>query len=122
MKSKIFDYFIKIVLMTSFFVPLIVLPSSYIFPFIVPKIVFFRSLVLLMLGSYILLLISNWKKYRIKLSAINIAVLIFLLSFSISTFVGVDVYKSVWDSHERMLGLFTIFHYIFYYLIIKRWK
>lgn len=116
--SKKIELFIKTILVVSFFVPLIVFPSSYIFPFIVPKIVFFRSLVLIMLGAYIILLFSNWQKYRLKLSAINIGVLVFLLSFLISTIVGVDAYKSFWDCHERMLGLFTIFHYIIYYFII----
>ena len=116
--SKKLELFIKSVLVASFFVPLIAIPDNYIFPFIVPKIVVFRSLVLMMLGAYILLLFTNWQKYRIKLTAINIGVLVFLFSFTISTIVGVDFYKSFWDCHERMLGLFTIFHYIAYYFII----
>jgi O-antigen ligase len=39
--------------------------------------------------------------------------------------VGVDPYHSFWDNHERMLGLFTIFHYVAYYFIcssvFKNW-
>ncbi|MFA5210874.1 MAG: O-antigen ligase family protein [Patescibacteria group bacterium] len=118
--------FIKLLLLFSFFTPLIVIPDTYIFPFIVPKIIFFRSLTLLMLGAYLLLLYSNWKTYRIKFTALNLGVFLFLLSFTISTFVGVDIYKSVWDCHERMLGLFTIFHYIAFYFIVStvvtEWK
>lgn len=125
MPKKI-EYFIKFLIGMTFIVPWIVIPSSYIFPFIVPKILLFRSLVLLMLGSYILLLASNWLKYKIKLTPINIGVSLFFISFAISTFVGVDWYKSFWDCHERMLGLFTIFHYIIYYFVItslvKDWK
>lgn len=125
MRKKI-EILVKILIGLTFIVPWVVIPSSYIFPFIVPKILLFRSLVLLMLGSYILLLTSNWQKYKIKLSLTNIAVGLFFVSFAVSTFVGVDWYKSFWDCHERMLGLFTIFHYIVYYYIltsfIKEWK
>lgn len=124
--SKKIEYFIKFLIGLTFVVPWIVIPSSYIFPFIVPKILLFRSLVLLMLGGYILLLTSNWLKYKIKLIPINIGVSLFFISFAISTFVGVDWYKSFWDCHERMLGLFTIFHYIVYYFVVtsvlKDWK
>ncbi|MFA5770934.1 MAG: O-antigen ligase family protein, partial [Patescibacteria group bacterium] len=54
-----------------------------------------------------------------------IAVFLFLLSFVISTFIGTDVYHSFWDNHERMLGLFTLLHYIVFYFIcggvLKDW-
>jgi len=107
-------------------VPLIVIPDSYIFPFIVPKIVWFRSFVMLMLGAYILLLASNWARYRIRLTPINTVVGLFFISFAISTFAGVDWYHSLWDNHERMLGLFTIFHYVVYYFIatsvVREWE
>ncbi|EKE05464.1 MAG: hypothetical protein ACD_19C00278G0002 [uncultured bacterium] len=122
---KNIEQFLKLLILFSFFVPLIVLPSSFIFPFIVPKIVIFRGITLLMLGAYIALLVSNWHYYKPKLTPINIVVLLFFLSFTISTFVGVDPYKSFWDNHERMLGLFTVFHYVAYYFIItsttKNW-
>lgn len=122
---KNIEIFLKLLILSSFFVPLVLFPSSFIFPFIVPKIIIFRSITLLMLGAYIALLASNWQYYKPKLTPINITVLLFFLSFSISTFVGVDPYKSFWDNHERMLGLFTIFHYTAYYFIItsttKNW-
>jgi O-antigen ligase len=117
---------IKILIATTFFIPLVVLPSSYIFPFIVPKILLFRSVSLLMLGGYILLLFSNWQEYKMRLTPLNLAVGLFFISFGVSTFVGVDWYHSFWDNHERMLGLFTMFHFIAYYCIVgsvvKEWK
>lgn len=108
---------IKFFVYLGFFVPLIVLPASFIFPFIVPKILALRSLIELMIGSYILLLFINWDQFKPKFSFLNLAVSGFLASFAISTFVGVDPYHSFWDNHERMLGLFTIFHYVAYYFI-----
>lgn len=102
----------------SFLTPLLLFPSSYIFPFIVPKIIFFRTIVLLMLGAYILLLIGD-TSYRPRFHWMNIVVLSLLASYIISTFVGVDWYRSFWDNHERMLGLFTIFHYIVYFFVVS---
>lgn len=108
----------RILVSVSIFVPLVVLPSSFIFPFIVPKIILFRTIVLLMAGVYLALLGLNWEKYRPQMNSISIAVLVFWLSFVVSTFAGVDWYRSFWDSHERMLGLFTVTHYVLFYLIV----
>lgn len=116
MKFKIVKA-IKFLIYATFFVPLVVFPASFIFPFIVPKILIFRSLVTLMMACYVLLLAVNWNEFKPKFSVINIALAVFLLSFGISTFAGVDPYHSFWDNHERMLGFFTIFHYIAYYFI-----
>ena len=117
---------IKWLICLTFFVPLVLVPSSFIFPFIVPKILLFRSLALLMIGVYLLLLWANWQKYKITFSWIDCAALLFFSSFAVSTFAGVDWYKSFWDNHERMLGLFTIFHFVAYYFIVSKvvggWK
>src|SRR5690348_14773410 len=116
---------VKFLIYASFFVPLLVLPMSFIFPFIVPKILMLRSLVALMVGAYILLLCINWQEFKPKFSILNLALVVFLVSFTASTFVGVDPYHSFWDNHERMLGLFTIFHYVAYYFVcnsvFKNW-
>ncbi|HBU07472.1 MAG TPA: hypothetical protein DEB09_05325 [Candidatus Magasanikbacteria bacterium] len=119
MQKKHLEIFIKILVYATFFVPLVVIPSSYIFPFIVPKILLIRSLVVLMFGAYILLLAINWQEYKPKFTPVNMAVGLFYFSFLLSTFVGVDWYKSFWDNHERMLGLFTITHFALYYLVLS---
>ncbi|MFA6547762.1 MAG: O-antigen ligase family protein [Candidatus Magasanikbacteria bacterium] len=125
MKQKI-EQVIKWLIYAVFFVPLLVFPSSYIFPFIVPKIIFFRSLVEIIVVLYVLLLAINWQQYKPKFNYLNIAVFLFLLSFAVSTFVGTDVYHSFWDNHERMLGLFTLLHYVSFYFVcagvLKDWK
>ncbi len=117
---------VKFLIYATFFVPLLVLPMSFIFPFIVPKILVFRSLVEIMIAGYILLLIINWKEFKPKFTLLNLALAAFFASFTASTFIGVDPYHSFWDNHERMLGLFTIFHYVAYYLVcssvFKTWE
>ena len=102
---------LKVLLYGTFFIPLLFPLTSFIFPFIVPKILLFRSAVEVMLGLYGLLLCVNWERYKPRLSAVSIALGFFILSFAISTIFGVDPYHSFWDNHERMLGLFTILHY-----------
>lgn len=115
--EKRLEFFSKTLIGATFFVPLVLVSTKFIFPFIVPKILLFRSLVLLILAGYILLLVVNWQKYQIKFSDINLVVSLFFVSFCLSTFFGVDWYKSFWDNHERMLGLFTIFHFIIFYFV-----
>jgi hypothetical protein len=125
MKKNI-EGFIKILIYITFFVPLVVLPGSFIFPFVVPKILLFRSLITIVLVSYVLLLVINYNEYKPKFTWLNVVLSLFFLSFFISTFSGVDWYHSFWDNHERMLGLFTIFHYVVLYfvstVVFKNWK
>lgn len=124
--KKNLESVIKFLIYLSFITPLIFLPSSFIFPFIVPKVLFFRSLVILMSACYVFLLMINWKEYRPRFTPLNLVLTAFLASFALSTIVGTDPYHSFWDNHERMLGLFTIFHYVAYYFIcgsvFKTWK
>ena len=105
-------------LIATFFTPLLFTPALFIFPFIFPKILFFRSVTLILFGLYILLLMMDWGRYRIRFTSVTVAVLLFLFSFTVSTFAGVDWYRSLWDSHERMLGLFTFVHFILFYLVV----
>lgn len=73
---------------------------------------------MVMLGLYSLLLILDFKEFKPKFTPVNIAVFLFWLSFGLSTFLGVDPYHSFWDNHERMLGFFTITHYVIYFYIV----
>lgn len=117
MQKKI-ELALKILIALTFFVPLVFLPKDFIFPFIVPKIITFRSLTLVLLGLYLALASSDWERYKIRNSPITIIVALFLLSFGLSTFLGQDWYRSFWDNHERMLGFFTVAHYVIYYFIV----
>lgn len=125
MNKKNIELAVKILVFASFFVPLAVFPRSFIFPFIVPKILIFRTLVILMAAGYGLLWYMDPANYRPRFSPVAIALTAFILSFAISTFVGTDAYHSFWDNHERMLGLFTILHYGVYFFVItgvfKKW-
>ncbi len=110
---------LRVLIIATFFVPLLVFPGSFIFPFIVPKIVVFRSLVLLMLATYGLLYFLNTEEFRPRFSWLHIGILVYAGLLLVSTFTGVDWHYSFWDTHERMLGTFTLFHYVLYYCILS---
>ncbi len=102
----------------TFLVPWIVSYQTYIFPFVVPKVLWFRTIAVLMLATYGLLLGLNYQRYKVRLTPITIAVLVYLVSLLLSTFTSVDWYRSFWDGHERMLGVFTLTHYIAFYFVL----
>jgi uncharacterized membrane protein len=70
-------------------------------------------------------MLTIYQEFRPRMTIVNGAVIAFILSFAISTFTGVDPYHSFWDNHERMLGLFTIAHYVAYFFVassvFKNW-
>lgn len=103
----------------AFLTPLVIKPETYIFPFVFPKLIWFRAMTLLLAGCYAMLLSSDWKKYAPKFNGLTISIVLFTVSWVISTYVGVDVHRSVWDGHERMLGLFTFFHYIIFFFVLS---
>src|SRR3989344_4102857 len=100
--KKYLEQIIVYLIYATFFVPLVVVPSSFIFPFIVPKILLFRILAICMFAGYLLLLSAAWREYEPKFTLLHVAVLVWLLSFTLSTVFGADAYHSFWDNHERM--------------------
>lgn len=105
--------------------PLVFFQTTYVFPFIVPKILYFRIIAALLFGGYLILLAAHKKAYSLRLNPLHIASAVFFGAFALSTFTGEDWYRSMWDGHERMLGLFTVLHYGIYYFVcvatLKEW-
>ena len=64
----------KILLALSLCIPLAVFPSHFIYPFVVPKVLLFRSLVEALLGLWLLLLIAQPGRFGIRLSATSVLV------------------------------------------------
>ncbi len=118
MRTKLL-WFSKALIYATFVVPIVVAPTSFIFPFIVPKVLLFRGLVTVLCASYALLLVLNWEEFKPRATPVTIVLSLFLLSFGLSTFIGSDWYHSFWDNHERMLGLFTLVHYVAYYYALS---
>jgi O-antigen ligase len=49
---------------------------------------------------------------RTFFTPVSLALLCFVASQLISTFVGYDWYRSFWETHERMVGVFTVLHFV----------
>ncbi len=109
------------------FIPLLV-PGSLFFPFITGKNFFFRILVEILLGLWLILAIYN-KRYKPRGSWILISIIAFVFIATLSSFFGENVYRSLWSNYERMEGLITYLHLLAYFFILvdvfkteKLWK
>jgi O-antigen ligase len=100
----------------SLFTPMIV-STDFFFPFVAPKTIFFRILIEIILGAYILLAIMN-RRYRPKINSLLIALFIFLLIFILTSFTGVNLSRSFWSTYERMTGIWTMLHLCAFFVIL----
>ncbi|MHC4472145.1 MAG: O-antigen ligase family protein [Planctomycetota bacterium] len=90
--------------------------SLFVYPFVASKVFYFRTVAILLAAGLIPLLVS--RRARLRLSPINVAVTLFLLSYVFSALVGADVRRSFLDTPSRMLSLFTILCFVTFYLVL----
>jgi len=88
--------------------PFIVTNSLY-FPYITGKAFFFRVIVEIIFGAWLILAIVE-PQYRLKRSPIITTFSIFLITLCISNILGTDPISSFWSNFERMEGYVTIVH------------
>ncbi|MCX6779470.1 MAG: O-antigen ligase family protein [Candidatus Magasanikbacteria bacterium] len=117
MKEKYLLWGIKILVYASFIMPLIVMGETFIFPFVFPKAIYFRVLVELMLGLYVLLCILN-KDYLPRNTPLTLSVLFWLFALFLASIFGTDFIRSFWGNYERMSGWYTLAHFAVYFLIV----
>ncbi len=110
---KTTQFFLFLALLTPLFVGL----ETFIFPFIVPKILFFRIVVELALLSYIILIFRDRSYVAWKQPLTFVASLFVLVAFFSSVF-GVDFQHSWWGDFERMEGVFTLVHCAVYVFLL----
>ncbi len=97
----------------TLFTPFLVNTHTY-FPFIIAKATAFRIIVGLMLVVWVFWLVRS----RIKLTPLAKAVIIFGVIIFISALFGIDFYYSFFSGNERMEGVFGIWHFMLFFLII----
>lgn len=127
MSHRILTRILQIGVALTFITPLIVTTASYVFPFVVPKVLFLRIMVTLLTAVYVwYIAMYAAERGQIRRTPILFAVLGFVAAGVLSTIWSVDVRRSLWDNHERMLGLYTIFHYVALYFVSRQvfrtWK
>ena len=103
----------------ALFTPFLIDTHTY-FPFITAKATAFRIIVGLMLVVWAFWLIRNKtsKESPISLTPLTKAILIFGVIIFISALFGIDFYYSLFSGNERMEGVFGIWHFIAFFLII----
>jgi len=100
----------------ALFTPFLIDTHTY-FPFIIAKTTAFRLIVEAMLVIWVLWLVKK-RNFQLQLSPLAKAILIFGVIIFISALFGVDFYYSLFSGNERMEGVFGIWHFILFFLII----
>ncbi|MEK9177342.1 MAG: O-antigen ligase family protein [Patescibacteria group bacterium] len=98
------------------FIPLIV-ANPLFFPFITGKNFAFRVLVEFAFGLWILLALKD-PSTRPRRSALFGALLLFIATLGISTFLGENPSKSFWSNFERMEGWISVLHWGAYFVVL----
>lgn len=88
--------------------PFVVTNSLY-FPFITGKAFFFRTIVEIIFGAWLILAIAS-PEYRPRRSCIIGSLLFFLFTIFISNWFGINPTASFWSNLERMEGYVTLVH------------
>lgn len=119
MNYRILERIIRVLVYINCFVPLVFIPQLFVFPYVVPKMLFFRTFTVLALA----LTLTVWAATRPKQVKITtplfVSILLFTLSGIVSTFFGEDKNLSFWSTQERMLGLFSLFHYVALFFVCR---
>ncbi|MCD6528035.1 O-antigen ligase family protein [bacterium] len=109
--------FIRFGTYLALFTPLI-LNSKFYFPFVGPKSLYFMGVCQIVFFVWLFLAI-NYKKYRPKLNAIFLALILFLIVLILSSVFGVDFSRSFWSKYERMTGLLMWLHLFGFFLVLS---
>lgn len=117
MSNKYLLLAIKFFLYTALLMPLFVGLRTFTFPFIVPKILFFRIIVELAFVLYLFLIWRN-KSFLPRKNLLLYLTSLFMLIIFLSAVFGVDWQNSWWGNFERMEGVFTILHVYLYFILL----
>lgn len=91
--------------------------SGLLFPFISSKQLSFNILIEVLIIVWLLFLIQ-YPRYLPKKSNLTLGLVIYFITILMSLAVSVDFNLSFWGDVERMLGLFHLLHFLFFYFII----
>jgi len=91
--------------------------AKLFFPFITGKAFYFMFLTEIIFFFWVILALF-YPKYRPKISALTLAVLLFIISYFLGTIFGVDFQHSFWGRFERMGGFILFLHLLLFYLVL----
>lgn len=96
--------------------PLIV-DSSYFFPYITSKALVFLAATQIITVLFLILTLLD-AEYKIKLNLATALFGIYLLAVTLSSWLGLDWYRSFWGNVERGEGLFLLIHLWLFLLVL----
>ena len=94
----------------------LILSNDTLFPFIVGKAIYARSVIEVTFGIW-LLLIFFYPRYRPSRSLVLGALAVWLLISLVSGFTGVSTVRSLWSTYERMQGIVDLAHWFVFIAI-----
>ena len=106
--EKYLVWIIKLSISGLLITPLLVSPQT-IFPFVVGKALWFRSLVIIATTAFLVLKIK-YKKDKTYISPVIIILIGFLIINLIASLIGNSFTRSFWGTWERMEGIITILY------------
>ncbi|MDD3434491.1 MAG: O-antigen ligase family protein [Candidatus Pacebacteria bacterium] len=112
---KLFIFYLAL---AALFTPFLVDRTVY-FPFIALKATSFRILVEIMAIVWVMWLLSNRDSSRPFLSPLAKAVIIYGIVILLSALFGIDAFFSFFSGNERLEGVFGIWHFILFFLILS---
>ena len=115
--SNVLLKLIKIGIGFILFIPLYI-GGSFFFPFIFPKIWLFQVVTEIILFFYVLLALID-ARFRPKWNLAIGAVILLTIILVITSFTGVDAFRSFWGNTERMSGLIAWFHFVAFAIILS---
>jgi len=110
----------KVLLIGIFAIPLVIpfiVVNEMFFPFITGKNFFFRIVVEILLGSWVVLAFLN-REYLPKKSLLLGITAAFVAIIGLADLFGVEPFKSFWSNFERMEGFVGLLHVFMYFFVI----
>lgn len=101
----------------ALFTPLI-FSTKFFFPFVGPKSLYFMGLVEIIFFAWLILIIYS-PKFRPRLNSLLIALVLFLVVLTLSSFFGENLSYSFWSKPERMTGILMWFHLFAFFLVVS---
>jgi O-antigen ligase len=95
-----------------------VISARYFFPFVSLKSVYFMGLAEIIFAAWVILMI-HYPKYRPRLNAVAVALILFLAVQAASSIAGIDFIRSFWSKYERMTGLLMQIHLFGFFLVVS---
>ena len=117
MNSSILLKLIKFGIGFILFIPLYI-GGSFYFPFIFPKIWLFQLIVEIIFFLYIILALRD-ARFRPKWNWVIGALALLSLVLIITSFTGVDAFRSFWGNTERMSGVIAWSHFAVFAVILS---